>query len=764
MMELSLRRSDVVVPAATAGGSIADGLVRSRVIVALVWLAASAVLMPRADRLRKMLPVTATIAGGQSAAVTEALAMRFGSPFTQSVVLAATEVPDPRLPAGARLLAAIVERVSKVPGVAATRSYLDGGDPLFVGDEGTSAVVIVGLETTSRRLDDVMRDLRETSSTAVEELRAEAPRMALRWTGETVVNHDIRAFSEQGARTAELRALPLTFAVLVAAFGTVAAALVPLAIGVLAIPLALGVAASLVGLWPMSAVLVNVVTMIGLALSIDYALLIVDRFRQAQAGGCDPKEAAVEAARHSGHTVIVSGLSVAVGFAALLAVPVDELRSVAVGGLLATLVAVLLATTLLPGALSWLGSRIEIGSMRARPGESVSGRLWRRWGRFVTRRPFVVLVMAGLPVALLASQAHRLRLELPRVEWMPGAAESTHAVHDLRRMGRGGVTESLRLVLVTPAQLTIDDAAGWDGLRRLSAHLAGDPRIERVTSLASAPGADQLGPAVVDLLPDRVLRALLSRSRREALLEVVPRPDLEPYEVSRLARSIRAIDVNVVTGLADARVLVGGLPAFHVEYEDAIADSLSFVVGLVLLGTLAALMVGFRSILIPIKALVLNVVSVAAGLGALVLFFQDGYGAALLGLSGPTGAVYPALPPLVFCAVFGLSMDYEVFFVARVAELRRDGLADRPALVEGLARTGSLITGAAAVMIVVFAAFALQDFLLMKMLGFALAVTVFIDATLVRMAIGPALLRLAGRWNWWPGDRALHAATASARR
>jgi RND superfamily putative drug exporter len=758
MMELSLRRSLAALPAAAGDRSIASGIIRFRAILALAWVAACAVLVPRAEQLKKSLPVTATITGGQSAAVTEALATRFGSPFTQSVVLAATGVPDPRSPAGARLLGAIVERVSKVPGVAATRSYLDGGDRLLLGDEGTSAIVVVGLEPASERLDDVMRELRQTSRAAAEELRAEAPSMALRWTGESVVNHDIRAVSEQGARTAELRALPFTFAALVVAFGTVAAALLPLAIGVVAIPLALGVAASLVGLWPMSAVLVNVVTMIGLALSIDYALLIVDRFRQARAAGRDPREAAIEAVRHSGHTVVVSGLSVAVGFAALLAVPVDELRSVAVGGLLATVVAVLLATTLLPGALSWLGGGIEIGRMRAKPEESRSGPLWRCWGRFVTRRPLAVLAVAGLPVAMLAAQAHRLRLELPRVEWMPGAAESTQAVHDLRRIGRGGLVESLRVVLVTPAHVSVDDAAGWRALQRLSAHLAEDPRIERVTSLASVPGADRLGPGVVGLLPDQALRSLLSRSKREALIEVVPYRDLQPYEVSYLARSIRAIDASAVTGLADARVLVGGLPAFHVEYEDAIAESLSFVVGLVLLGTLAALMVGFRSVLVPIKALALNVVSVAAGLGALVLFFQDGYGAALLGLTGPTGAVYPALPPLVFCAVFGLSMDYEVFFVARVAELRRHGLSDRQALVEGLARTGSLITGAAAVMIIVFAAFALQDFLLMKMLGFSLAVTVFIDATLVRMAIGPALLRLAGRWNWWPGDRTARAA------
>jgi RND superfamily putative drug exporter len=757
MMELSLRRSCAAAAATQGDGRLAGGVVRFRVLIALAWLAASAVLIPLADRLKDALPVTATIAGGQSAAVTKALSTRFGSPFTESVALVVTGIPNLRSPDGARLLTAIVERVSTVPGVGATLSYLDARDPFFISDDGTGAIVVVGLEIGSERLDSIMRELRRTSDAVADELRAEAPKIALRWTGESVLNHDIRAVSEEGAKAAELRALPLTFAALVVAFGTVAAALLPLAIGVLAIPLALGVAASLIGLWPMSAVLVNVVTMIGLALSIDYALLIVDRFRRAREGGCDAKQAAVEAARHSGHTVVVSGVSVAVGFAALLAVPVDELRSVAIGGLLATVVAVLLATILLPGVLSWLGAGVELGRLRRRPAGQQRGHGWLRWGCFVIRHPIVVLLVAGLPVALLATQAHRVRLELPRIEWMPGAAESTHAVHDLREIGRGGVADTVRLVFVTPPEVGVVDAAGWRGLKRLSAHLADDPRIERVTSLASVPGADLLGPHVVDRLPDRVLRSLLSRSQHEALLEVVPSRDLQPYDVSHLVRAIRSMDTAATTGVTNARVLVGGLPAFQVEYEDAIADSSLLVVGLVLLGTLAALMVGFRSVLVPIKALALNVVSVAAGLGALVLVFQDGYGTALFGLAGPAGAVYPALPPLVFCAVFGLSMDYEVFFVARVAELRRGGLADREALAEALARTGSLITGAAAVMIIVFAAFALQDFLLMKMLGFTLAVTVFIDATLVRMAIGPALLRLAGRWNWWPGDRLIHA-------
>jgi RND superfamily putative drug exporter len=200
------------------------------------------------------------------------------------------------------------------------------------------------------------------------------------------------------------------------------------------------------------------------------------------------------------------------------------------------------------------------------------------------------------------------------------------------------------------------------------------------------------------------------------------------------------------------------MPAFNADYEDAISGRMPLVIGLVLSGTLLALLVGFRSVLIPLKALALNLLSVAAALGAVVLVFQDGYGIRLVGLDAGMGSLFPALPPLVFCIVFGLSMDYEVFLVARVAEARKAGAGDTEAIAEGLARTGGMITSAAAIMIVVFAAFMLGDFLMIKVLGFALATAVLLDATVVRMAIGPALLRLAGRWNWWPGEPATSGA------
>src|SRR5271168_163364 len=214
--------------------------------------------------------------------------------------------------------------------------------------------------------------------------------------------------------------------------------------------------------------------------------------------------------------------------------------------------------------------------------------------------------------------------------------------------------------------------------------------------------------------------------------------------------------------VAPGTPVVGGIPALNADYETIIRSHFPPVMALVVGETLIALLCGFRSIFAAVKAIALNLFSVAAAFGALVVVVQDGHGSRLLGVREATGSVFPLVPIVAFAIVFGLSMDYEVFLVARVLEARRSGLSEMDAIPEGMARTAGLITSAAAIMIVVFAAFTFGGFLVVKMIGFTLAVAVFIDATLVRIVIGPALLRIAGDWNWWPGGLATGSAPVMA--
>jgi RND superfamily putative drug exporter len=216
-------------------------------------------------------------------------------------------------------------------------------------------------------------------------------------------------------------------------------------------------------------------------------------------------------------------------------------------------------------------------------------------------------------------------------------------------------------------------------------------------------------------------------------------------------RELRKDGAAALTGIPGATLRIGGIPALTADYQTIVRERFGSVMALVVVGTLVALLCGFRSLFVAVKAIALNLLSVAAAFGALVLVFQDGHGVRFFGVPEGTGSIFPIVPIVAFAIVFGLSMDYEVFLVARVLEGRRCGMSELEAIPEGLARTAGLITSAAAIMIVVFAAFTFGSFLVVKMLGFTLAVAVLIDATLVRIVIGPALLCVAGNWNWWPG-------------
>jgi RND superfamily putative drug exporter len=731
--------------------TIAERIVRRRGIIITAWVVACVALLPAAHRIESVLSVAARVDGSESALVDDALARRFHSPFAHSVVLVATGLPSPTADAGELALRSIVDTLRSTPGITGVLSYLDGREPLLVAADSNGTFIIVGLE--GPRPDTRLALLRATTHRLEAQMRRDCPHVSLRWTGETALNADLRRASASDAKGAELRALPVTLLLLLVAFGALTAASLPVAGGLLGIGISLGLASLVARVWPLSILLQNVVTMIGLGLGIDYSLLVVGRFRDELRAGRERGRAAAEALRHAGPTIVLSGLAVAIGFGALATAPANELRSVAVGGLLVTGVSILVSTTLLPGLLSLLGNRVDMGRVKLLT--RVHPR-WDRWADAVTRHPARVLALCGLPVCLLAWQARRLNIDLPRGDWLPKEMESAVALRSLQTMGRGSVINTVRLALELPPGVSALDDSGWTATMRVARWLVADSAVERVRSLPGlvAPMGSRIPrDTLLAMLPAGVVQSFVSEDRKITLLEVVPRETSTPRDLSALVRRLRAADTVLVSSAGRAKLLVGGLPAFNRDFEQAVAGRFALVVALIVGATFIVLAIGFRSVLVPIKAIVLNLLAVAAAFGAVTLVFQDGVGASLLGLDGPLDAVFPAIPVLVFCIVFGLSMDYEVFLVARVREARVAGLGEREAIAEGLSHTGGLITSAAAIMIVVFGAFTLGDFLLIKMLGFSLAVAVLLDATVMRLAVSPALLTLAGRWNWWPGGR-----------
>ena len=741
----------MVMPSLKSG----SGAARRRFWLAMSGFVMALALMPFSYKVERRLETAAHIKGGESEKVDKELAQRFQSPYAHRLVVAISGIPDPDSAESADALSFLTSSLRGVPEVSGAVSSLDWPDPLFTGNNG-GALIIVGLDPHDKAVEALVPILRAKADWMEGQLRSQYPNIKLEITGETPLTFDLRKVSADDVKHAEERALPVTLLLLLLAYGSLVAAPLPLGIGVLSISMALGAAALLAHYLHLSILVQNLATMLGLGLGIDYALLIVSRFREALAEGYDPGQAADTAAGQAGKTLLISATTVAIGFSALLTVPISELRSIGIAGLLVTVLSVVLCTFILPWVLGLLGHRINAARVRL-PGRQFKTReslcaaseRWVRWGSIITRWPWTALLVAGVPLLILAFQARRISPGIPDHDSLPAAAESVRALRTLQGMGRSGIVQSLRVVLELPPQSPPLSPAGWLAVSRLTKRFQSDPRAEEVLSLPTLAGMSDTADEIDDL-PQPIRESFLSSDGQATLIELLPTATLPPNEQIRWVREVRSSDIAAITGVPGAVLRVGGIPALDADYDSVVKARLPSVVLGVVLGSLLALLIGLRSLFAALKAILLNLLSVGASFGALVVVFQEGHGSKLFGLDGPTGTVYPIVPILSFAIVFGLSMDYEVFLVARVLEERRCGLCERSAVIEGLARTAGLITSAAAIMIAVFTAFTVGGFLVVQMLGFTLAVAVFIDATAVRMIVGPALLKLAGDWNWWP--------------
>jgi putative drug exporter of the RND superfamily len=730
--------------------------------VAGVVLASVVALLPFSFHAERHLETATRVEGSEAETVQQELASRFHSPFVNRVVMVIEGLPSADSDEGSQALATIVANLKEEPGVTGVVSYLDLRDPIFLG-KGGRTFVLVGLAPTVGPLESLVPILHGRAHALENQLRSRYPAVKLELTGELPLNFDIRKVSADDVQHGESLVIPATLALLLVAFGSIVAALIPLAVGQLAIATTLAITGLLASRWHLSILVQNIATMLGLGLGIDYALLMVSRFREALSAGHDGPSASVIAARQAGRTLLISASTVAIGFLALLTVPISEIRSIGVAGVLVAGISMLLANTLVPAVLALLGPRIDMGRMpfTARldaDRAARTGNRWRRWGKIIVAHPWLAVFLAGAPLLLLSWQALRLDTSLPQGDWLPRAAESVHAFHTLEQMDRVGVVQSLRVIVELPTNSIAQTDAGWNTLDRLSKRLASDPRCDRVISITKIAESDR---SFLNNLSRETRRTFLSGDGKAALLEVLPKTSLSLRDQVDWVRELRKTGATGLTGVPGATLIVGGAPALNADYQTIVSDHFLPIMALVVGGTLVALLAGFRSLFAAVKAIVLNLLSVAASFGALVLVFQDGHGSRLLGIPGGVGSVFPLVPIVAFAIVFGLSMDYEVFLVARVLEARRSGLGEAEAIPEGLARTAGLITSAASIMIVVFAAFTFGSFLVVKMIGFTLTVAVFIDATLVRIVIGPALLRIAGDWNWWPGGLARKEPLAS---
>jgi RND superfamily putative drug exporter len=547
-------------------------------------------------------------------------------------------------------------------------------------------------------------------------------------TGNASIGEDWMEAAQSDLETAEIFGIPIALVILVLVFGSLAAAMIPLVLGVIAIVIAVGMVAVIGQAYDFSTFVVNMVAAVGFALGIDYSLFIVSRYREERSRGREKLDAIEATAGTASRTVFFSGTVVVLALLGMLIVPVSIFQSIAAGAIMAVIAAVAATLTLLPAVLSLMGDRINslrvpfVGHRLGVQGER-SGGFWERTAHAVMRRPVITLALAaGLLIAAIVP-VYDFNLGASGVSTLPDRLET--------KQGFLLLEEDFSYGLVNPARIVIDGDIGSGPVQ------AG---IERLTGLIEADDSFY-GTPELQVNDDGDLAEL------SAPLDGEPEDD----QAINAVRRLRGDYIPQAFDGVDAEVLVGGNTAGNMDYIDITGDSLPVVIVFVLSLSFILLMVVFHSIVVPAKAILMNLLSVGATYGLVVLVFQMGVGSGLFGFQ-ELDKFEAWVPIFLFCLLFGLSMDYHVFLLSRVRE-RYDQTGDnKESVAFGLRTTGSIITGAALIMVAVFAGFAAGDLVMFQQMGFGMAVAVILDATIVRSVLVPSAMQLLGTRNWYlPG-------------
>jgi RND superfamily putative drug exporter len=683
----------------------------------------------------------------ESARAKALLEDELGVPPSALVVVLTSETATAGTPEFETAVLAATRDLATAPHVVRVASHLL--QPRQISADGHTAYDIVFLDLPPDDSPDALPILRER-------LR-EVPGLTVQLAGGPAFYGDVQTVSERDLQRSELISLPLAALALLVVFGSAVAAGVPLVVGGAAVLVALASIFLVANLVPMSIFVLNLATLLGLGLGVDYSLLMTSRFREelARRGGrerADVDEAIRITVATAGRAVFFSGLTVLLGLLGLVLFEFMILRSVGIAGAIVVGLAVAAALTLLPAVLTVIGSHLDRYAVRrvaATPG--VDGP-WARFARRVMRHPVAVLVPTLAFLLLLGAPFLHVRFNAPDASVLPPDVPSRQAFDRLRDEFGEGEFAPLALAVRTTGPVT--DPANLAALHDYSRRLAADPRVTRVDSLVDVDRrlsleqyqllyADPNGPR------DRYVAMALAATTRDDLTAFSVTTPYGPNrdEGKALVADLRDPD-GPLAPPAGVRVLVGGGAADVADVVDRVAADFPRTAAFILVSTYLVLFVLLRSVVLPIKALVMNTLSLTASFGALVWIFQDGNLSALLGFQ-PLGFVETTLPVILFCVLFGLSMDYEVFLLSRMKEVWDRTGDNTEAVARGLERSGRIVTSAALIVVVVAGSFAFADIVLIKALGLGVAIAVALDATVVRALLVPATMRLLGDWNWW---------------
>jgi RND superfamily putative drug exporter len=645
--------------------------------------------------------------------------LRGPQPGVETVIIQSegSTVDDPAFRAYAESLVADLRGLPE--SVASAANYYESGDEALVSNDRSILLIPVTLQG---RIEDAM-DTAEPVMVLVEERAASEQEFTTLIAGDGSIGHTWMDTAEEDLLAGEMIGIPVAIIILVLVFGAAVAAGVPLLIALMSIAVAMGLTAGISQVFELSTIVTNMITMIGLAVGIDYTLFVVERYREERAAGRSKLDAIATASSTAGRAVLFSGLTVIIALAGLMIVPATEFRSLSAGAIFVVAAAVAAALTLLPAMLSLLGDKINAWRLpwarKRTPGVESENGFWGRATRTVMAHPVLSVVGAGGILIALAVPFLTVEYGNNGVSTLPQDKEVVQGFMIL--------DEEFSAGRLSPTEIAIDgdiDSPAVQGaVQQLTDSLAGDPGFGAITYTENQAG---------DL----------------ALLSVLVNGDFLDETAMDAVKRLRQDYIPAAFDDVDATVEVGGGTAQSIDGVETMEFYLPIVFAFVLGLSFILLMMVFRSIVLPLKAIVMNLLSVGAAYGAIVAVFQHGFLADFLGFT-QTDTIEAWLPVFLFAVLFGLSMDYHVFLLSRIKE-RWDQTGDNDEAVSfGMRSTAHIITGAAAIMVVVFGAFAMGDVVALQQMGFGLAVAVFLDATIVRTVLVPASMKLLGRWNWY---------------
>jgi RND superfamily putative drug exporter len=648
---------------------------------------------------------------------------------------------------------ASLARLAHDPHVSTVESFYSTGIPDMVNRDNHTTYSWLTLRGSEKSLEEAVPHLRDL---------ARSDRLQVFLVGQVAADYDVEQASAADLTRVERFTFPVVLLLLVLVFGSLVATALPLLLGATCVLTSLAVLHVLAQLTDVSIFALNAASMIGLALAVDFSLIVVSRFREEMTRR--PVAEAITVTLHTaGRSITISGIILMLTMTVLSLYPVMIIRSIALAIAITAATALLSGLLLLPALLALIGTRINdlnVGTyvpVLRRP--RANG--WERWALTVMRRPWGSIAIALGILLLLALPARDLHRIGVTTKVLPPSSNTREAVSLVQQQFGAGDAAPMYVVVHTAQQGGIWTPSVLEGILQLTQRLQADPRVRHVQSLATMipnPTPAWIASLSLRLItnnPDRhrIAQRLvnLTGDNTSTVVVVYPRRDEVDPQTVGLLLDLRRRAISWAPGLAGAAVYVGGSAGTNYDFDHVVYSQFPLLLTLSLVVNFVLLMVFFHSLLLPIKAILLNLASLVASYGVVVLVFQQGYGAALLGFQS-LGAVLSYTPVLLFSILFALSTDYEVFLLTRVREYARAGHTNEESVALGLEHTAGLITAAALIMIAVFGSFALTQVMVIKELGFGLAVAVFLDATLVRCVLVPATMTLLGRRNWWmPG-------------